>query len=74
MGYDLAVFERFSVSRKKFFGINPGGYIGYYNLEKRGHGTYFREGDKKAESRKKLKIKAGMARRAIRYQRFGKGR
>ena len=56
------------------FGINPGGYIGFFDPETQDHETYSMKGDKKAAKRLEIKIKGGKARRSIRYQRFIKGR
>ncbi|MBI5193792.1 MAG: hypothetical protein HZA08_10180 [Nitrospirae bacterium] len=52
------------------FGINPGGYIGFFDPETQQHETYSMKGDKKAAKRLEIKIKGGKARRSIRYQRF----
>jgi len=52
------------------FGVNPGGYIGFFNPRTGKHQTFEMEGDKKATQRKKIKLRAMAARRAIRYQRF----
>lgn len=52
------------------FGINPGGYIGFFNPETGQHETFSMKGDKVAAKRLEIKIKAKNARRAIRYQRF----
>ena len=53
------------------FSVNPGGYIGFFNPKTGKHQTFEREGDKRAAQRKKIKFRAGRARRAIRYERFG---
>lgn len=37
------------------FGMNPGGYVGYFDPETRSHETYAVEGDKKAEKRLQIK-------------------
>lgn len=61
----------------KSFGINPGGYVGFFNPEKGEHDTYSREEDTRARVRMEIKNKALTARRAIRYQRkrvFDKGK
>lgn len=52
------------------FGINPGGYIGFFNPETGQHETFSMKGDKVAAKRLEIKIKVKNARRAIRYQRF----
>src|SRR5262245_8596241 len=53
------------------FGVNPGGYIGFFNPQTGEHETYSRKGDTQAEQRMQIKFKAKGARRAIRYRRFG---
>ena len=52
------------------FGVNPGGYVGFFDPEKGGHDTFSAKGD--AEAARRLKIKSRMegARRGIRYQRY----
>jgi hypothetical protein len=54
----------------KSFGVNPGGYIGFYDPLKNDNGTFNMEDDTRAEARREIKSKAKAARRAIRYQRF----
>jgi hypothetical protein len=54
----------------KSFGINPGGYVGFYDPEIQDMDTHTIRGDKEAERRMKIKKEAEGARRAIRYQRF----
>jgi hypothetical protein len=58
----------------KSFGVNPGGYVGFFNPQTGDHETFSRKGDAAAEERMKIKLKAKSARRAIRYQRFGTNR
>ena len=53
------------------FGVNPGGYVGFFNPQTGDHETFSRKGDKQAEERMKIKLQGKAARRAIRYQRFG---
>jgi hypothetical protein len=48
------------------FGVNPGGYIGFFDPESGEHVTF--EADKRASRRRTLKAKAKNARRALRYQ------
>jgi hypothetical protein len=55
----------------KSFGVNPGGYVGFFNPQTAEHETFARKGDAEAEERMKIKLKAKGARRAIRYRRFG---
>lgn len=52
------------------FGVNQGGYIGFFNPETGKHETFTRPKDKTAVKRLTLKGEASAARRAIRYQRF----
>ena len=52
------------------FGVNPGGYIGYFDPEKGDHDTFSMKGDGVATRRLKLKSRAKGARRWIRYQRY----
>jgi hypothetical protein len=52
------------------FGVNPGGYVGFYDPEKGEHDTFSRSGDHTAKERMKIKAQAALARRAIRYKRF----
>jgi len=51
------------------FGVNPGGYIGFYNPESGHHENHFMHGDKLAEEWMSRKSQAGLTRRANRYQR-----
>jgi hypothetical protein len=53
------------------FGVNPGGYVGFFNPQTGEHETFSRKGDAQAEERMKIKLQGKAARRAIRYQRFG---
>ena len=50
------------------FGINEGGYIGFYNPESRKHETFALEGDKRAKQRLRIKSKATLTRRSMRYK------
>ncbi len=50
------------------FGINPGGYIGFYNPQTKQHETYALKGDRRARQRQQMKAKAQIARRAVRHQ------
>lgn len=54
----------------KSFGVNPGGYVGFYDPKKEDMDTFTLRGDKVAEKRMKFKKKAEGARRAVRYQRY----
>jgi len=50
------------------FGINPGGYIGFFNPKTRKHETYAIEGDAVATRRLRIKSRAQRTRRSIRYR------
>jgi hypothetical protein len=56
------------------FGINRGGYVGFYDPEKKDMDTYVLPDDTKAKKRMEIKNNAEGARRAIRYQRFTKSK
>ena len=50
------------------FGINPGGYIGFYNPKTRQHETFALKADARARQRLAIKSKAQLTRRSIRYK------
>lgn len=52
------------------FGVNPGGYVGFYNPETGKHETFTRKGDAVAKRRLMIKGEARSSRRAQRYARF----
>jgi hypothetical protein len=52
------------------FGVNPGGYVGFFDPRTGQHETFSRKDDKVAAKRLDLKGRAKTARRSIRYQRF----
>jgi hypothetical protein len=54
----------------KSFGINAGGYVGFYDPQTQDMDTFTIRGDKQAQKRMKIKKKAEGARRALRYQRY----
>ncbi|MFO1050657.1 MAG: hypothetical protein U1F36_00415 [Planctomycetota bacterium] len=54
------------------FGVNPGGYIGFYDPRKRDHDTFTREHDTLAETRMRFRGLALGARRAVRHRTGGK--
>ena len=58
----------------KSFGVNPGGYVGFFDPQLGGMDTYSMKGDSVAAKRLKIKGKAESTRRALRYQRFVKGK
>lgn len=51
------------------FGINPGGYVGFFNPKTGKHVTYYAKDDKRAIKRMEIKGKVEATRRAFRYQR-----
>src|SRR5262245_667719 len=55
------------------FGVNPGGYVGFYDPQKRAYVTFSMKGDGLAARRLQLKLRAGRARRAVRYRELTKG-
>ncbi len=52
------------------FGINPGGYIGFFDPEKKDHDTFSIRGDKLAVKRMQIKSRAKQTRRSVRYRTF----
>ena len=50
------------------FGVNPGGYVGFFDPQTRDMETF--EADALAKKRRAEKLKAGKARRGVRYARF----
>ena len=50
------------------FGINPGGYVGFFNPETNQHETFSRTNDKEAQRRLKIKGEAAITRRSMRYK------
>jgi hypothetical protein len=52
------------------FGINPGGYIGFFDPELGDHDTFSLKSDTKAHRRLEIKGRAKEARRSVRYRRF----
>jgi hypothetical protein len=50
------------------FGVNPGGYIGFFNPRSGEHELYFAEGDLVALNRLREKQNLGLTRRSQRYQ------
>lgn len=49
------------------FGVNLGGYVGFFDPTIGNHDTFSLHGDKKAMERMKIKGEAKTARRAIRF-------
>jgi hypothetical protein len=56
------------------FGVNPGGYVGFFNPATNTHETYMLRDDKWAARRAEIKATAQNARRAGRHQVLGTGR
>ena len=56
------------------FGVNPGGYVGFFNPSTGKDVTFAMTGDAKAARRIKLKQAAGNTRRTVRHQSMGEGR
>lgn len=54
------------------FGIQPGGYVGFFNPETGEHETYSRRGDTVAARRLEIKSKATVTRRATRYRQLAR--
>lgn len=54
----------------KSFGVNPGGYVGFFDPQTGGMDTFSLRDDAVAAKRMAIKSKAKTARRAIRYRRF----
>lgn len=52
------------------FGVNPGGYVGFFDPQKGDHDTFTAQGDAVAAKRFKVKSQMKGARRGIRYQRY----
>lgn len=52
------------------FGVNPGGYIGFYDPVKKKTGEHFGDADRRAERRLKVKKKAKGTRRSVRYSKL----
>jgi hypothetical protein len=50
------------------FGINPGGYVGFYNPESGQHETFALKADTRAKERLAIKGKAQLTRRSMRYR------
>ena len=55
------------------FGVNPGGYIGFFDPTTGQSDTYVAPGDQKAQKRLAIKGRAQVGRRAVRYREFRVG-
>ena len=55
------------------FGVNPGGYVGFFDPKLGRSDTFTRPGDERAQKRIEIKKRAGNARRAVRYQQATQG-
>jgi hypothetical protein len=58
-------------STLKSFGVNKGGYVGFYDPKTGDDQTYMRSNDKRARKRMEVKRKAKGTRRSVRYRRHG---
>jgi hypothetical protein len=56
------------------FGVNPGGYVGFFDPETGDHETFSRRGDKRARRVLQAKLKAEAARRGGRHKTLGVAR
>ena len=56
------------------FGVNPGGYIGFFDPKSGEDETFAVEGDEEAKKRLEIKGRAKGTRRSVRYKRFATGR
>jgi hypothetical protein len=63
---DFLSSKRLDGGRLPSFGVNPGGYIGFYDPVSDKHDTYF--ADEVAKQRAEIKSQVGLARRGIRYK------
>jgi hypothetical protein len=63
---DFLSSKRLDGSTLKSFGVNPGGYVGFYDPTTDQHETFF--ADDVAKRRAKIKSQVGFARRGIRYK------
>ena len=52
------------------FGVNPGGYVGFYDPKVEDHVTFAIRGDRKAARRRRTKARTKATRRSERYRRF----
>ena len=60
--------RRYKKKALRSFGINPGGYIGFFNPQSGEHETYALSGDEVAKKPLEVKGKASAARRSVRYR------
>ncbi|HTM29927.1 MAG TPA: hypothetical protein VL263_01405 [Vicinamibacterales bacterium] len=60
--------RRYKGRALRSFGINPGGYIGFYNPKTGDDETVSLDGDRRAAKRLKVKSKAQITRRSMRYK------
>jgi len=56
------------------FGVNPGGYVGFFDPRLGAQKTFSMKGDTEGLRRLKIKRRAKEARRGVRYQRFALGK
>jgi hypothetical protein len=60
--------RQYSGKTLRSFGVNPGGYVGFYDPELNDHDTFTLHGDQLAARRLALKGRAAGTRRAVRYR------
>jgi len=66
----LGTVDKTTKDTLRSFGINRGGYVGFFNPDTNDDETVSRRGDKRAQARLKAKQKFRGGRRSARYQRF----
>jgi len=60
--------RRYGGKTLRSFGVNPGGYVGFFDPKLKDMDTF--EADKRAETRQRIKDQMQRARRGVRYQRY----
>jgi hypothetical protein len=65
---DFLGHQHGTIGPLRSFGVNPGGYIGFYNPETGKHETVAMEGDERAAKRLEAKSRVKRGRRGLRYQ------
>lgn len=63
--------RRYDGETLRSFGINPGGYVGFFDPVTGSHETYSMRGDANARRRLEIKREAALTRRSVRYGRHG---
>lgn len=67
-GHNDFLGKKYDGKQLESFGINPGGYVGFFDPLTGEHDTHTMREDRRAEDRMATKYKAKGARRALRYQ------